>query len=437
MGINSKRNDLHFDLKKHKTAGITYKNDGQILKSKIKDGKIVNSNITFKKSYKLQVRASKMMEGKKTIKKKTITYPITTTLLDAIGNASKVYKEMMIYIENDPTKLSAELNENMKFCAAFDAYVENKKQEYKSNSSKNDYNAKGAYAFYDKYLKDIHNKPINQIKPRDITSLKSKMVGKSDRTKLCVHQYVNPVYVFINDNSEDNVKSPAKIHKKDRNWDNTRDFNLSTDEIKKLFKQLKNYPASPFRELFMWLMHGRRRNEVLSLQWSDIDLTKKTYTIQATNNKARISMTYKLTDRLLDTLNVLSGEKSIKEMKGNVFRGIKNKEKALDITITRKHWIDLETGIVLHQIRSCIVHYLKNVHNVSNELSGFILGHTQSSTVTERYGVYGYDTLNDALSLMLDDVFDDVKPVDDKLKQLQALFPNKTKEQLEVFLNDI
>jgi len=42
--------------------------------------------------------------------------------------------------------------------------------------------------------------------------------------------------------------------------------------------------------------------------------------------------------------------------------------------------------------------------------------------------------------LMLDEVFDDeysVKtPLDDKLKQLQLLFPNKTIEQLEMFLKE-
>jgi len=37
---------------------------------------------------------------------------------------------------------------------------------------------------------------------------------------------------------------------------------------------------------------------------------------------------------------------------------------------------------------------------------------------------------------MLDDVFDTARPLDNKLSQLQALFPEKTKEQLKAFLND-
>ncbi len=428
---------MHFNLIKHHTAGITYKDDGQVPKSKIKNGKIVNSNITFKKPFKLQIRASKMMDGKKTIRKKTITYPITSTLLDAIKAANKTYNGMMVDIENDIVKETTNLHSAMKFSEAFKAYVDYKEAEYKNSSTKTTYNSKGAYSFYKKYLTSIHNKPLNRITPVDITTLKSKMVGKTDRTKLAVHQWINPIYNFIGDNTPDIIKSPAKIKKSDRDFDNTRTLPLSNNEIKALFKKLRDYPVSPYREVFMWLMHGRRRNEVLSLQWSDIDLENSTYTIRTVNNKARIDMTYKLTDRLKDTLEVQAGLNDLEEMTGYIFRGVRDNTKSLHELRMRKHWLDLKEPIVMHQLRSCIVTYLKNVHNVSNEISGYILGHIQANTVTERYGTFGYEVLSNSLDLMLDDVFDDVNPLDDKLKQLQALFPNKTKEQLEVFLNDI
>lgn len=281
---------MNFNLKKHKTAGITYKDDGKIPISKIKDSKIINTNITFKKPFKLQVRASKMIDGKKTIRKKTITYPASVTLLDAIKDAAKNYENMMTDIENNViVETEEELHAGMKFSDAFAAYVKNKIEEHQYNSVKKPYNQKGAEAFFNKYLRRIHDMTLKQIKPKHLVQLKNNMSGKSDRYKLHVHQYINPVYVFVNDNSNDYVKSPAKIHKKDRNWNNTREFNLSADEIKALFIKLKDYPRSPFREVFMWLMHGRRKNEVLSLQWSDIDLKNNTYTIRAINNKARVN----------------------------------------------------------------------------------------------------------------------------------------------------
>ncbi len=427
---------MHFNLKNHKTAGITYKDDGQIADSKIKNGKIINSNITFKKPYKLQVRASKMIAGKKTIKKKTLTYPVSTTLLNAIADASKVYKELMIEIESAIVELISDLSVDMKFCDAFDAYIDYKIEEHKNDDSKNDYNTKAAYSFYKKYLKPIHHIPLNQIKPRDITTLKSKMIGKSMRYKLAVHQWTNPVYVFVNDNIDGFVKSPSKIKKADRNFESQRTFDLSSQEIKLLFQKLRDHQVSPYKEIFMWLMHGRRRNEVLSLKWNDIDLKKNTYAIQATNNKARVKMTYKLSQRLRDTLEVQAGLNDMESMNSFVFKGIRDKEKAFDINVLRTSWLNLDTGIVMHQLRSCIVTYLKNEHKVSNDLCGFILGHKQSKTVTETYGTYGYDILDDTLNLMLDDVFDIARPLDNKLSQLQALFPEKTKEQLKTFLND-
>jgi len=59
---------MKFDLKKYNTSGLNYVDDGQILPTKIKDNKIISSNITFKKPYKIQVRASKMINGKRTTK---------------------------------------------------------------------------------------------------------------------------------------------------------------------------------------------------------------------------------------------------------------------------------------------------------------------------------------------------------------------------------
>lgn len=427
---------MHFNLKKHNTAGITYKDDGQIASSKIKDNKIINSNIVFKKPYKLQIRASKMVNGKRAIKKQTLSYPISTTLLNALAKATKVYQEMMIELETITIAFTSELSATMKFCDAFDAYVKFKEEEHKNDESKNIYNTKNAYNFYNRYLKPIHKTPLNQIKPRDITALKSQMIGKSMRYKLAVHQWTNPVYVFVNDNIDDVIKSPSKIKKADRNFQNARTFDLSSEEIKALFIRLKDHEVSPYREIYMWLMHGRRRNEVLSLLWSDIDFKHNTYTIRKINNKARVDMTYKLSKRLIDTLKVQAGLNDMEAMNGFVFRGIRDSEKAFDINVLRTSWLRLETGIVMHQLRSCIVTYLKNEHNVTNELCGFILGHKQTKTVTEIYGTYNYDILNDTLNLMLDDIFDGVNPIDNKLAQLQMLFPDKTKAQLEAFLNN-
>ena len=57
---------------------------------------------------------------------------------------------------------------------------------------------------------------------------------------------------------------------------------------------------------------------------------------------------------------------------------------------------------------------------------------------TERYGTYGHTKLGDTLNLMLDEIFDDEyskkDDADERLKQLQVLFPDKSIEQLMIFL---
>ncbi len=426
---------MKFNLKKYNTSGITYKDDGQIPKNKIKEGEITNTNsIVFEKPYKLQIRASKMIDGKRLNNKKTMTFPITITLLDAVKEASRVYDEMMSSMNN--MVVENDLQPSTLFSKVFGMYVESKVKEHDGDLSKKPYDKKGTNQFLIKWLSPIANKRMDEIKPRDIDNLRDRMKDKngnhlSMRTKLAIHQYVNPIYTYFRLNSDYELKSPAMILKKHKVVSNTRSFDLSIDEIASLFKELKDYPITPVREIFMWLMHGRRRNEVLSLEWSDIDLDKNTYTIQAQNNKARIAMTYTLSDRLRATLEVIG----IKQ-KGLVFNHFSH-------STLRGHWDRLVTNkdktkrydLVLHQLRSCVIQYLKNKHGVSNELSGFVVGHTQTSSVTERYGTYGYKKLNDTLNLMLDEVFDEAPKVDEKLKQLQIMFPDKSMDQLQLFLN--
>lgn len=433
--------NLSFNLSKHNTSGITYKDDGQIPGSRIENDQIVKTNsIPFKKPFKLHIRASKMVNNERTITKKTLTFPIETTLLDAVKKAQDTYTKMMDESENRSVLIKDTLKPSMTFQKVWDLYLVDKQLEYENDSTKDEYDIKTATQFFDKWLKPIASTAIKDIHRSDITKLKAKMKNKkgeplADRTKLSVHQYVNPVYRYFNLNSSFDLKSPAIITKKDTVKKNTRKFDLTHEEIRILFLELKDYPLTPYREVFMWLMHGRRRKEVLTLEWDHIKMDKETYTIQAKNNKAKVDMTYHLTPRLKSTLETIGIKK-----KGFIFKALKNPDDALSGSTVRTHWDSIETPIVMHQIRNCIATYLKNVHGASNEMAGYILGHTQSSTVTERYGTFGHMKLSDTLNLMLDEIFDDEYSkkdmLDDKLQQLQQLFPNKSVEQLKAFLDD-
>lgn len=80
------------------------------------------------------------------------------------------------------------------------------------------------------------------------------------------------------------------------------------NEIKELFNKLKNYPITPVREIYMFLMHGRKFGEVVSLDWRDIDFQKNIYTIRAINYKARIDF------KKLEKLRILFPNKTEKQL---------------------------------------------------------------------------------------------------------------------------
>ncbi|MBN2824582.1 MAG: hypothetical protein JXQ76_04600 [Campylobacterales bacterium] len=160
---------MYFDLK-IETKGLTYKDDGQIPKSKIQDGKIVNSNITFKKPYKLQIRASKVIHGKRSISKATLTFNPDTTLREAIKVASKRYDEMMDELMNDvfTTKQNNTIKPDMLF--------ENAWKLIRDKEDKNGKDNKIEKQFYTNWLQSIYKKPLNKIAPNDIKDIAHRLL---------------------------------------------------------------------------------------------------------------------------------------------------------------------------------------------------------------------------------------------------------------------
>ena len=222
---------------------------------------------------------------------------------------------------------------------------------------------------------------------------------------------------------------------------NKTNLDLPLDKSKAVAKALRDYPVTPFRELFMWLLHGRRRGEVLSLKWEDIDFEDMTYTIKDISNKAGINMTYRVSDRLYNTLKVLAGIKEPKQMKGYVFKSINDKKRPLNEATLRNHWEKLRDEnsfpfTRMHDIRKLLGEYLMNQMLQSNNVVDTVLGHIPSG-IASRYATIKNTTVGSIVDTALDGLLDENKTEEidsDKLKQLQALFPEKSIEQLMMFL---
>ena len=427
---------MYFDLK-NETKGLTYKDDGQIPSSKIKNGKIINSNITFKKPYKMQVRASKVINGKRSINKETITFNPNTTLLDAIKISSKKYDEMMDRLSNEI--FHSDHNNTIKPDMLFEAAW----KLIRDKEDKNGKNNKIEKQFYKNWLQPIYKKQLNKIAPNDIKDIayRLKRAGRSDRTQRRTYQVVNYIYSEINKSTTEFVLiSPASM-KGLPPLRNKANLDLPLEKSKAVAKSLRDYPITPFREIFMWLLHGRRRRELLTLKWENVNLEDETYTIKDISNKAGINMTYKLSKRLMETLEVLAGMKKPDEMKGYVFKSLNDSKKPLSEGTLRNHWEKVRNEnnfpfTRMHDIRKLLGEYLMNQMLQSNNVVDTVLGHIPSG-IASRYATIKNTTVGSIVDTALNGLLNEneVEQVDNyKLKQLQALFPEKSVEQLMIFL---
>jgi len=225
-------------------------------------------------------------------------------------------------------------------------------------------------------------------------ALRYEMEAKpaTERTKRTIYQLVNPIYTYVNNSNKIKytVSSPATLDGLEP-LDNERKVTENIDTFTKLY----NYSHQYYQKIFVWLMHGRRLGEVTSLEYEDIDMEEGTYTIQAKNNKAKVDMTYILTQWQKDTLDVISES-------GLVFPSINNSSKKISSgTILSNHW---KLNCTIHDLRHIIGNTLVN-NDVSIEVIGRILGHKpKKNVITNRYAKVTADKANMALSAMLKEV---------------------------------
>ena len=169
-------------------------------------------------------------------------------------------------------------------------------------------------------------------------------------------------------------------------FDNKRYFDYSVNLQKRFIKAIvtnQGYNA----DIFFFLLHGRRKNEVLSLKWQDINLKTKTYEIPALINKAKRNMTYSMSDDLYARLyKRYVKAKNNNDLNNYIFINPNTNTKFKDL---RKSWNSLLKRnnlpkIRLHDIRHLVATYSINYLNLPVEQVSFTLGHTNITT-TQRY----------------------------------------------------
>jgi len=181
------------------------------------------------------------------------------------------------------------------------------------------------------------------------------------------------------------VKNPCDFIELPK-FDNKRYFDYSV-KIQQAFIKAISENKAPSADIFFFLLHGRRKNEVLSLKFSDINFKTRTYVIPCKINKAKRDMTYSMSDELYNRLfKIYVCARQEKRLNGYVFVNPKTGEKYQDL---RKSWNSLLKRnnlpkIRLHDIRHLIGTYSINYLKIPVEQVSFTLGHTNITT-TQKY----------------------------------------------------
>lgn len=102
-----------------------------------------------------------------------------------------------------------------------------------------------------------------------------------------IKKVFDPMFVYAADKKRRYIKESPMTDVVTPTYDNARDFDIPEKQEHDLYKALMNYPELKFRGIFMFLLEGRRRGEVLSLTWDRVDLVQKQYYLPKDTHKPK------------------------------------------------------------------------------------------------------------------------------------------------------
>ena len=173
-------------------------------------------------------------------------------------------------------------------------------------------------------------------------------------------------------------------------YDNKQYFTLDVEVQKAYIKAILDNRVFFTNHIFIFLLHGRRLEEVLSLKWEQIDLNSGVMYIPAKLNKSRKNLSFELTDiqiRILKIHYAICYDRQCSPLlQGYVFVN----PYTLDRYRTIKNaWFRLLDNaglprIRIHDIRHLVATYLINELKMSIEIVSHLLGHSDIK-ITQQY----------------------------------------------------
>ena len=227
---------------------------------------------------------------------------------------------------------------------------------------------------YVDYQKFVNNLLANGLKPKTVKNILLILSG------LYHTATINEIY------EGQNWVSHVELPK----FDNKQYFTLKKELQVRYIKAILDFDEPIFKDIFIFLLHGRRLSEVLNLQWEYVDMSERVIYIPATHNKSKKNLSFEMTYIQLKILrhylkNAIKDQDTVFPT-GCIFFNPFTKKRYVDV---RKPFSRLLKRanlpkIRIHDIRHLVATYLINELGLPVEQVSHLLGHSDI-TITQRY----------------------------------------------------
>lgn len=293
-------------------------------------------------------------------------------------NAYMAHQKRMQLIAEIKAGKSILKSDNPTLKQLFDTYMDTKgKMTVRATK-----NYKG---YFKNHIEDaLGYKKLHDIKLRDLQNVVDNMIrsGYAVSHVKTFRDIVSNCYkIAIYDNL---IDSNLTEHIEFPKYDNNRYFNLVDEKRINLFEAIENIPFLDYKIMFYFLIRGRRKGEVIKLEWRDINFEMKSYVVRDEISKTRDRFEFFLDDELLELLKELKA----KWDGTNRYVFVNPKTKKPYIDMPRRFWnhIKKQTGIddmTFHDFRHLLGFTLVN-NGVSIEPISKQLMHKNIRT-TQKY----------------------------------------------------
>lgn len=182
-------------------------------------------------------------------------------------------------------------------------------------------------------------------------------------------------------------------------FDNKIYFTISDVKAQELFDAILNYEDLTWRAYFVWLLHGRRKMEVASMRWEQIDFDNMMYRVIGERSKTKKEILAPMTELLKVSLERIGVEDE-----GFVFSG-KGATGYIGSSGIDFHWRAIRQSVGLPKMRLHDIRHLIGFMGINSgyslEMIGAVLGHSSIAT-TKRYSNMKSVSARVVLSSMFD-----------------------------------